>query len=57
MAMAMVVKFCFETVTDLAFIPALGVMSTRGRHFELFMGIFQWYVILPITTRERERHC
>lgn len=40
--MEVLLKFCFETVTDLAFIPALGVMSKRGRHFELFMGVFQW---------------
>eukprot|EP00039_Didymoeca_costata_P031613 m.35637 g.35637 ORF g.35637 m.35637 type:complete len:237 (+) comp8916_c0_seq1:230-940(+) len=38
----MALRFFFNSVTDLALIPALAVMARRGRHFELFMGIFQW---------------
>ena len=36
-----VLTFVFEVLTDLAFIPALAVMASNRRHFELFIGIFQ----------------
>jgi hypothetical protein len=42
MAGVKVVRFIFEACTDMALIPALGVMAARGRHFELFMGLLQW---------------
>ena len=32
-------KFLFETITDLAFVPALYVVAARARHFELFIGL------------------
>ena len=35
------IKFVFETLTDLAFVPALGIVAMRGRHFELFVGLLQ----------------
>lgn len=34
-------RFVFETVTDVAFVPSLGIVANRGRHFELFIGLFQ----------------
>ena len=36
-------KFIFETVTDLAFVPALSVVSSRGRHLEFFLGLLQLF--------------
>lgn len=33
--------FVFEVLTDIAFVPALLVMTRRGRHFELFIGVFR----------------
>eukprot|EP00049_Salpingoeca_infusionum_P016265 m.330433 g.330433 ORF g.330433 m.330433 type:complete len:222 (-) comp16045_c1_seq2:64-729(-) len=35
-------RFVFETVTDVAFVPSLMVIKQRGRHFELFIGLFQF---------------
>lgn len=35
------VRFVFETLTDIAFLPSLGVVANRGRHFEFFIGLFQ----------------
>ena len=35
------VRFVFETLTDLAFLPSLAIVANRGRHFELFIGLFQ----------------
>ena len=34
-------RFIFEVCTDVTFVPALAVVANRGRHFELFIGIFQ----------------
>lgn len=39
-------KFLFETVTDVAFVPSLAVVAQRGRHFELFVGFFQFITSL-----------
>eukprot|EP00730_Choanoeca_flexa_P012511 TRINITY_DN4344_c0_g1_i2.p1 TRINITY_DN4344_c0_g1~~TRINITY_DN4344_c0_g1_i2.p1 ORF type:complete len:223 (+),score=20.01 TRINITY_DN4344_c0_g1_i2:121-789(+) len=35
-------KFLLETITDLALIPSLIVVAERGRHFEFFIGLFQF---------------
>lgn len=36
-----VITFCFEVLTDIAFLPPLLVMRQHRRHFELYIGIFQ----------------
>uniref|UniRef100_A0A7S3F9H8 Uncharacterized protein n=1 Tax=Haptolina ericina TaxID=156174 RepID=A0A7S3F9H8_9EUKA len=33
--------FCFEVLTDIAFVPPLVVMHRFRRHFELYIGVFQ----------------
>jgi len=33
--------FCFEVLTDIAFIPPLMIMHRFRRHFELYIGVFQ----------------
>lgn len=35
------ITFCFEVVTDMAFLPPLMVMWRYRRHFELYVGVFQ----------------
>ena len=35
------VTFCFEVLTDVAFIPPLYIMHRYRRHFELYIGVFQ----------------
>ena len=39
-------KFVFETVTDVAFVPSLAVVAERQRHFELFVGVSQFVTSL-----------
>ncbi|EDQ89074.1 uncharacterized protein MONBRDRAFT_25649 [Monosiga brevicollis MX1] len=39
---AHVIRFIVETITDLALLPSLDVVSRRGRHFEFFIGAFQF---------------
>ena len=41
-----VARLVFDTFTDLALIPAVLVVARRGRHFELFVGVFQLLVSL-----------
>ena len=36
-----VITFCFEVLTDVAFVPPLLVMRQHRRHFELYIGTFQ----------------
>lgn len=36
-----VFKLVFETLTSIAFVPALSIVANRSRHFELFIGTFQ----------------
>ena len=33
--------FCFEVLTDVAFVPPLMIMHRYRRHFELYIGVFQ----------------
>ena len=33
--------FCFEVLTDIAFVPPLMIMHRYRRHFELYVGVFQ----------------
>ena len=33
--------FCFEVLTDVAFVPPLMIMHRYRRHFELYVGVFQ----------------
>ena len=33
--------FCFEVLTDIAFVPPLYIMHRYRRHFELYIGVFQ----------------
>ena len=33
--------FCFEVLTDVAFLPPLMIMHRYRRHFELYIGVFQ----------------
>ena len=35
-------RFLFEIVTDLAFVPSLAKVARRRRHFELFIGVLQF---------------
>lgn len=35
------ITFCFEVITDMAFLPPLMVMWRYRRHFELYVGVFQ----------------
>jgi hypothetical protein len=35
-------RFLFEIVTDLAFVPSLAKVARRRRHFELFIGLLQF---------------
>ena len=37
----MAITFCFEVLTNAAFVPALLVMHRYRRHFELYIGVFQ----------------
>eukprot|EP00037_Helgoeca_nana_P004543 m.46451 g.46451 ORF g.46451 m.46451 type:complete len:221 (-) comp15422_c0_seq2:3151-3813(-) len=39
---AHVLKFFFETLTDVSFLPGLVVLGKRGRSFETFIGIAQF---------------
>jgi len=36
-----VITFCFEVLTDIAFMPPLLIMHRYRRHFELYIGVFQ----------------
>ena len=35
------ITFCFEVLTDVAFVPPLLIMHRYRRHFELYIGVFQ----------------
>lgn len=35
------ITFCFEVLTDVAFVPPLLIMHRYRRHFELYIGCFQ----------------
>ena len=35
------ITFCFEVLTDIAFVPPLFIMHRYRRHFELYIGVFQ----------------
>eukprot|EP00041_Stephanoeca_diplocostata_P012685 m.212679 g.212679 ORF g.212679 m.212679 type:complete len:178 (-) comp19049_c0_seq7:215-748(-) len=37
-----VLKFVFETITDVSFLPGLVVLGRRGRHFECYVGLAQF---------------
>eukprot|EP00055_Hartaetosiga_balthica_P003374 m.7550 g.7550 ORF g.7550 m.7550 type:complete len:222 (+) comp2844_c0_seq1:34-699(+) len=39
-------RFVFETVTDVALVPSLGIVHARGRHFEFFIGFCQFVTSL-----------
>ena len=39
--MSALVKFVLKAASDLAFVPALKVMHTHRRHFELYIGFMQ----------------
>jgi hypothetical protein len=41
LARQLAVTFCFEVLTDIAFLPPLMIMWRYRRHFELYVGIFQ----------------
>lgn len=40
--MAFVLRFVFEVVTDLSVFPSLYLIQRRRKHFEFFMGVFQF---------------
>eukprot|EP00035_Acanthoeca_spectabilis_P009706 m.171298 g.171298 ORF g.171298 m.171298 type:complete len:134 (-) comp14811_c0_seq3:532-933(-) len=37
-----VLRFLFETLTDVSFLPGLVQLGKRGRHFETFIGLAQF---------------
>jgi len=44
MVLYQIVEFFIQTLTTLAMLPALTVLKDNGRHFELFIGTFQFAI-------------